>query len=81
MGVDVVREKAFDGAGKLPVEPIDENGFENSSFEEDVVLPCRRGGRASDAAAGLFASFRCWIGFGYLGRRVRELWELRLPLG
>jgi len=30
----------------MPVEPIDENGFENGSFEEDVVLPCRRGGRA-----------------------------------
>jgi len=27
----------------MPVEPIDENGFENGSFEEDVVLPAARG--------------------------------------
>ena len=51
--VDVVCEQALDGTGELPVEPVDENGFENGSFKENVGLPCRRvcgagrrGGRA-----------------------------------
>src|ERR1700694_5788955 len=42
VGVNVVCEKAFDGTGELPVEPVDEDGFEYGAFEEDVSLPCRR---------------------------------------
>ena len=38
VGIDVVGEKTLDGPGELPVETIDENGFEYGSFKQNVGL-------------------------------------------
>ena len=53
VGVNIARQKAFDGSSELAVEPVDENGFEYGSFKKNVGFArgrsrCarRRGNRA-----------------------------------
>src|SRR5262249_9663495 len=53
VGIYICCEKAFDGPGKLSVEPVEENGFKYGSFKENVGFArCRsrcarrRGNRA-----------------------------------
>ncbi len=76
MGIDIGCEQALDGAGKLPLKPVDEDGFQNGSFKDDVSFPCRRiagttyrGGRDSRFLLSICVVFfrgnllvrcRCW---------------------
>ena len=42
MGVDIGGDQTFEGTGKLPFEPVGENGFNDGSFKKDLSFPCRR---------------------------------------
>ena len=43
MRIDIVCKKTFNGTGELPVETVEENGFEDGSFKQDVGFARRRG--------------------------------------
>src|SRR5579862_3261814 len=42
VGVNIIREQAFNRTRELPVESIDKDGFEDGPFEEDVCFSGRR---------------------------------------
>src|SRR5882672_1060317 len=42
VGIDIGCEQALDRASKLPLKAVDEDGFQNGSFKDDVSFPCRR---------------------------------------
>ena len=64
VGIDVGGKQALDGAGKAPVETVDEHGFENGSFKQYVGFSCRRidggsrnGGRIFCFLLSIFGDF------------------------
>ena len=72
VGIDVAGHQAFDGTGDWPVEPVEEHGFEDGSFKQDVGFPCRRSCSASGCGGRGFAPPFCWVP---VPRDSRWRWE------
>src|SRR5260370_24689879 len=43
VGIDSVGQEALDWSGKLTIETVDEQGFEDGAFKQNVVLSCPPG--------------------------------------
>src|SRR5258708_812648 len=81
VGIDIGCEQALDGARKLPLKAVDEDGFQNGSFQDDGSFPCRRiagtiyrGGRDSRFLVSFCVVFFC---VNLLVRRPCRSAELR----
>ncbi len=65
VGINFGGEQTLDRAGKAPIETVNEHGFKDGSFKQDVGFSCRRvgrtrlhGGRIFDFLLSVMCCFR-----------------------